>query len=200
MATFLLVRHATGDHVGRVLAGRAPGRPLGDEGHAQAEGLAARLAHRDVAAVYASPLERARQTAAALARRLGLDVCELSAVTELDVGEWTGRSYDELAGDRTWDHFNRYRSGTRPPGGELLLEVQARAVGALLGLRERHADQTVAVVTHADVIRAVLGHFAGVPIDLLLRFEIDPASVTEIELHEWGVRIVRVNAGPEPAG
>jgi len=200
VATFLLVRHATGDHVGRVLAGRAPGRPLGDEGHAQAEGLAARLAHRDVAAVYASPLERARQTAAALARRLGLDVCELSAVTELDVGEWTGRGYDELAGDRAWDHFNRYRSGTRPPGGELLLEVQARAVGALLDLHARHTGETVVVVTHADVIRAVLGHFAGVPIDLLLRFEIDPASVTEIELHEWGARIVRVNAGPEPAG
>ena len=199
MTTFLLVRHATNARVGRSFAGRAPGTHLSAEGLTQAGRLAEALASRDIAAVYASPLERAGETAAPIARRLGLAVCALPGLTEIDVGDWTGRAFDELAADERWRPFNDFRGGTRPPGGELLLEAQARAVGALLELRERHGERTVVVVTHADVIRAVLGHFAGVPMDLLQRFEVDPASVTELELHDWGPRIVRVNATPGAA-
>ena len=149
-----------------------------------------------IAAVYASPLERAMETAAPLARRRGLAVRPLDAVIEFDVGAWTGRTLAELHGDERWRRFNEFRSGTPAPGGELLLEAQLRAVRALLDLRERHGEATIVVVSHADVIRALLGHFAAVPIDLLLRFEIDPASVTELALHDWGPRIVRVNATP----
>ena len=193
MTTFLLVRHATGDHVGRTLAGRAPGTLLSEAGRAEAERLAGRLAARPVHAVYASPMERARETADPIGRRLGLEVHDAPAFAELDFGQWTGRAIESFGDDPAWRHFNTYRSGTRIPGGELLLEAQARAVAELLRLRERHAGETVVVVSHADVIRAVLGHLAGVPMDLLLRFEIDPASVTEIVLEAWGVRIVGVN-------
>ena len=195
MTTFLLVRHATGDHVGHTLAGRAPGTRLSEAGREEAGRLAERLATRPVHAVYASPLERARETAGPIARRLGLTPREAPGLTELDFGQWTGGAIEGFGDDPAWHHFNAYRSGTRIPGGELLLEAQARAVAELLRLRERHAGETVVVVSHADVIRAVLGHFAGVPMDLLLRFEIDPASVTEIVLEEWGVRIVGVNGG-----
>ncbi|HEU4629201.1 MAG TPA: histidine phosphatase family protein [Gemmatimonadaceae bacterium] len=193
MTTVLLVRHATGDHVGRVLAGRVPGTRLSEEGRRQAERLAERLAARPVRAVYASPLERARETAEPIAARFGLTLYEAPGLMELDFGRWTGRPIDGFGDDADWRHFNTYRSGTRIPGGELLLEAQSRAVAELLRLCERHPHETIVAVSHADVIRALLGHFAGVPIDLLLRFEIDPASVTELELHDWGARIVCVN-------
>jgi probable phosphoglycerate mutase len=193
VTTFLLVRHATGDHVGRVLAGRAPGVRLSEAGRREAERLAGRLAGRAVHAVYTSPLERARETAEPIARRLGLEPCVAPGVTELDFALWSGRAIDGFADDATWRHFNAYRSGTRIPGGESMLEAQARAVDELLRLRARHDGETVVVVSHADVIRALLGHFAAVPMDLLLRFEISPASVTELELEEWGARIVCVN-------
>lgn len=193
MTTILLVRHASGDHVGRVLAGRTADAPLNDRGREEAERLAARLEGRGIGAVYASPLARARDTAAPLARQLGLDVREAPAATELDYGAWTGRAWQELDGDATWRAWNAFRGGTRIPGGETMLEVQARAVGLLLDLRDRHAGEIVAVVTHGDVIRAAAGFFLGMPVDLLLRLDVDPASVTEIALHDDGVRVVSVN-------
>jgi probable phosphomutase (TIGR03848 family) len=190
----LLVRHGAGAHVGRRLAGRAPGTTLNDEGRAQAERLAEVLAPLAPAAVYASPLERAHETAAPLARRLGADVRTVEGLTELDFGEWTGADFHAMADDPAWRHFNSYRSGTRIPGGELMLEVQARAVAELLRLRDRHEDETIVAVSHGDTIRAILGHFAGIPIDLLHRVEISPASITELELAEWGCRVLCVNS------
>lgn len=193
MTTFLLIRHASGDHVGRRLAGRAEGAELNARGQDEARRLAERLAGRGIDAIYASPLARARATAAPLAAALGLDVHDAPAFTELDYGQWTGLSLEEVAGDDRWRGYNNFRSGTRIPGGELMTEVQARAVAELLRLGERHPDETVAIVSHGDVIRGIVCHLAGTPIDLMLRFEIDPASVTELELASWGARLVSVN-------
>lgn len=198
MTTFLLVRHATGDHVGRRLAGRAPGTPLNDAGRAEASRLAEWLAPVTLAAVYSSPLERARDTAAVLAAPRGLNVTVDPAFTELDFGDWTGRSIDSLAGDPHWDRFNQFRSTTRPPRGELMVEAQARAVSGLAALAARHDGETVAVVSHADVLRSAIAHFAGAPLDLFLRFVIEPASVTTVALHPWGAELLGLNASPEP--
>ena len=195
MTTFLLVRHASGDHVGRVLAGRTADAPLNARGHEEAARLAERLAARRIDAVHASPLARARDTARPLAERLGLEVREDTAFTELDYGEWTGRRWTELddAADPTWRAWNAFRSGTRIPGGETLLEVQSRTIAGLLALRDRHADGTVAIVSHGDVIRAAVAHCLGTPIDLLLRIDVDPASVSEVVVTATEARVVCVN-------
>jgi probable phosphoglycerate mutase len=190
---FLLLRHATTDAVGRVLAGRAPGGPLNAEGRAQAAALAGRVAAWRVRAVYASPIARARETADLVAARCGLDVRPLDGVTEFDFGEWTGRAWDGLGPDARWTHFNGFRAGTRAPGGELALEAQARAVTALLALCDAHPDETVAVVTHADVLKAVLGHFLGVSIDLQRRLVVAPASISVLRLDPWDATVECVN-------
>jgi probable phosphoglycerate mutase len=138
-------------------------------------------------------MARAQETAAALARAHGVEVGVEPGLAELDFGAWTGRRIDALGDEADWPHFNSYRSGTRVPGGELALEAQARAVGAVLRLAAAHPDARVAAVSHADVIKAVLGHLLGIPLDLQHRLEIAPASVSEVELRPWGARVLAVN-------
>ena len=200
MTTVLLVRHATCDPVGKSLAGRRAGVSLNAEGRAQAERLARWLAPVPVAAVFTSPLERAHETAAYLAAARGVAVVPNEGLTELDFGEWTGRRLDALAGDPRWPPFNAFRSGTRPPGGEMMLEAQARAVAAVLAIAARYPDATVAVVSHADVIKSIVCHFAGIPLDHFLRLEIAPASVTALAVHEWGAQLLALNASAAPPG
>lgn len=177
-------------HVGgSVLAGRAPGTHLNEEGRAQALQLADALAPVAPEAIYASPLERARETAEPLARRLELEIRVCEGLTELDYGEWTGVDYTTLHDDPRWRWHNEFRSGNRAPGGESHTEVQARAVAELLRLRDVHPSSTVVVFSHAAPIRAALGYFLGMPLDMLHRLEISTASVSEIELEEWGARV-----------
>jgi len=200
VTTFLLVRHASCDPTGKSLAGRRPGVSLNDEGRAQAGALAAWLAPVPLAAVYSSPLERARETAAYLAEPRGLAVRTSNAFVELDFGDWTGRTIDELTPSAHWQRFNAFRSVTRPPGGELMAEAQLRAVTELRALATPHGEATVAVVSHADVLRGVVGFFAGAPLDLFLRLVIDPASVSTVVLHDWGAELRGLNASPRPRG
>ncbi len=194
----LLVRHALCDPVGRSLSGRRPAVSLNAAGRAQASALAASLAGTPLAAVYSSPLARALETAAVLAAPHALAPVVEPGLLELDFGRWTGREIAGLGSEGEWGWFNSYRSGTRVPGGELALEAQARAVGAVLRLAEAHRDADgtsprVAVVSHADVLKAIVGHLLGIPLDLQQRLEIAPASVTEVELQPWGPRVLRVN-------
>jgi probable phosphoglycerate mutase len=185
--------------VGHRLAGRAPGVSLNAAGRAQARALAAHLAGARLDLVASSPLARALETASAIARPHGLVPAVEPGLLELGFGDWTGRAIDGLRGEERWTHFNAYRSGTRAPGGELALEAQARAVAAVLRLAAERPDARVAVVSHADVLKAVLGHLLGVPLDLQHRLEIAPASVSEAELHPWGARVLAVNAAAPPA-
>ncbi len=193
-----LVRHAMCDPVGRSLSGRTPRVSLNAEGRAQAAALSARLAHSGLTAVHSSPLARALETAAAVARPHALTPTVEPGLAELAFGAWTGRTIDGLRDEPTWTHFNIYRSGTRAPGGELALEAQARAVAAVLRLADQDPDARVAVVSHADVLKAVLGHLLGVPLDLQHRLELAPASVSEVELHPWGARVLTVNERTVP--
>lgn len=193
---FLLVRHATCHPVGVSIAGRAPGVSLDVDGRAEAARLADALRAAPIEAIYTSPLERARETADAIARVHHLPVQQCDAFTEIDFGEWTGCTFDALAADERWRRFNTFRSATRIPGGELITEVQLRAVRGLEQLRRAHADGTVVVVSHADVIRAVLAYYLGMPLDLMLRLEIAPASTSVLHLDDWGATIARVNELP----
>lgn len=200
MGLVLLIRHASHDLLGKRLAGRQLEVHLNRAGEAEAERLAERLQPLQLAAVYTSPRERALETAVPLARRHGLHVEISAALDEFDLGEWSGRTFAELQALQEWQRFNRWRSGTRPPGGELMLEVQARIVQELERLQRRHPGAMLALVSHADVIRAALTYYLGMPLDLFGRLQVDPASVSVLALHEWGPEILRLNDTGEAPG
>lgn len=191
--TLLLVRHGAHDRLDRVLCGRMAGVSLSETGRAQADALAARLGDRPIAALYASPVDRARETAAPLAARLGLDAVEAEGLAEIDVGDWAGRSFADLGDDPVWSAWNSVRSVTRPPGGETMLEVQARAVGWVEAVRPGHPGQTIAAVSHSDVIKAVLAYYLGLPLDHLGRLEVGPASTSTLVVGDWGARLHALN-------
>lgn len=197
MTTFILIRHGMTDAVGHTIAGRTPGVNLNAAGVAQAERLAAHLAAMPITHIYSSPLERARQTAEPLARATNCEVRISEPFNELDFGAWTNRALAELDPLPEWKAFNARRSTAVPPGGELMLEVQARTVAELERLRALHEDRCVAVVSHADVIRALLAHLLGAPLDLLLRLHLDPATFSVVEAYDEGDYAVRcINCQP----
>jgi probable phosphoglycerate mutase len=198
VTTLFLVRHAAHDLVAKALCGRMPGVRLGEEGRAQAERLAARLSRETVAAVQASPLERARETAEPIARHFGLGVEVADAVNEIDVGAWTGTPFDELRDDPRWTLWNSARSLTRAPGGETMIEVQARTVAHMEALRARFADRGVVIVSHADVIKAALAYCLGLSLDGLQRFDIAPASLSTVVIGDWGAKVLSLNEVAAP--
>jgi probable phosphoglycerate mutase len=189
----LLIRHAVTDHVGHVLGGWTPGIHLNDLGVRQAASLAQKLATLELAAIYASPLERAQETAARIAARHRVGVQTAPELGEVRFGRWTARSFAELDADEAWERWNHMRSAARAPGGESALEVQARIVALLERVRIAHPDACVAVVSHADVIKLALVHALGSPIDLMRRIEISPASVSTLMLDRLEVRVLGVN-------
>jgi probable phosphoglycerate mutase len=188
-----LVRHAAHELVDRVLCGRMPGVRLGEQGWDQARRVADRLTREQIAAIHTSPLERARETAESIAERLRLspEVCE--AINEIDLGEWSGRSFDELRADRRWASWNAARSVTRPPQGESMLEVQARVVRHLESVLERYPEQNVVLVSHADVIKAALLYSLGMPLEGYRSLEISPASVSVLAMGDWGIKVLSIN-------
>lgn len=111
----------------------------------------------------------------------------------MDFGEWTGKTFDELEGDPAWDEWNSARASARPPGGESMAEAVGRAVAGLEERAVAHADATFAAVSHCDIIRGVVAHYLGLSLDNLLRFDVDPASVTRLAVGPWGGRVMSVN-------
>src|SRR5215207_3410637 len=180
MRLLLLLRHAVTEHTGARLSGWMPGLHLSEEGRRQAEGLAGRLGPVAVDALYASPLERCQETAAVVAGAKGLKIETLEDVGEVRYGEWTGRTLKELGKEPLWKVVQATPSAARFPEGESLFEMQARAVLAVERLREAHPKQTVAVCSHADVIKALVCHYLGMHLDLFQRVVVSPASVTAI--------------------
>jgi broad specificity phosphatase PhoE len=196
MTTFLLIRHAHCDPLGQAIAGRAEGVHLNARGRREALALGQRLSPLELAAVYSSPLERAVETATPISESQGLPIEPAPGMIEVDFGEWTGRSLAELDGLPQWKAFNSFRSGTRIPGGECAAEVLARALAELQRIGREHPDaqELVAIVSHADVLRAVIAHFLGIPTDLYHRIELSPASVSVLALEPWGSRLLLLNS------
>ena len=189
-----LVRHCAHGDVGRVLTGRRPGVPLSDEGRAHAARVAEDIAARDsVAAIYASPRERTQETATIIADRLGLRVGTAAALDEVDFGDWTGRSFAELDGDAGWQHWNAARSLARAPNGEAMGEAVARAVAYLEAIAASAPVGPVMCVTHCDIIRGVIAHYLGLDLDRLLRFDVDPGSVSTLVVGDWGGKVTMMN-------
>ncbi len=193
MTILLLVRHGSTDALGKRISGRAPGVPLNAAGKVEVDRLAARLGRTEIAAVYSSPIERCVETAHALATPHGLGVTLRENLTEIDFGAWTGKELGELQVDPAFRDFNVARSRTRPPGGEHASEVQARMVEELERVRRDHPDAFVAVVSHGDPLKAAIGYYLGVPIDLLNRLEISPGSLSALRLMTDSVALLTFN-------
>ena len=194
MTSFYFVRHAETDFIGWKISGRAPGVHINDAGRKQAEQLARRLAPRRINAVYSSPQPRARETAQPLADSVAKDIVIAGELDELDFGSWTGKTYDELSGSPQWRRFNSARGTTRIPDGELLLDVQARIVAFTERLYERDGGESIVMVSHGDVIRAALAFFLGIPLELMLRFEVSPASMSMVTMDGGNPRVLCVNS------
>jgi probable phosphoglycerate mutase len=193
MTVLLLIRHAHTDTAGKRLTGWERGVHLNDRGRREAAALAERLEGIPVRAIYSSPLERCRETAAPLSRALGIAVGARRALLEVDYGDWTGRTIAGLRRTRLWRVVLHAPSRIRFPGGESILEVQARAVSEIERIALAHPKHVVAVVTHADVVRLLLAHYAGIDLDHFQRLVVDPASVSVLALEEGPARLLKVN-------
>ena len=191
--TLVLVRHAVTPQTGPMLSGRTPGIELSELGHEQAASAGRRLADLPIAAVYASPIDRTRQTAEHIAAHHELPVRTLDGVIEADYGEWTGGQLADLAKTDLWKVVQRTPSRARFPDGESIAEMQTRTVGALEAVVAEHPGEMIVVVSHADPIKSVIAHFTGVHLDLFQRIAVSPASVTVFVLGPHGVTLVKCN-------
>ncbi len=182
--TVLLVRHGQTPTTGSVLPGRAPGLHLSDRGRAQAERVATRLTELASApvAIYSSPLERARETAAPIARALGLRTRSDRGLLECDFGAWTGQSLSRLRRTREWRAVQHAPSTFTFPDGESFAAMQRRIWLTIERLVETHRGDSIVLVSHADPIKAAVTFAQGVPLDLFQRTMVSTCSVSAIAL------------------
>jgi probable phosphoglycerate mutase len=202
----LFVRHGTTPTTGQVLPGRASGLHLADKGRAEAGAVAERLSalvdgpdpsekHAlKIAAVYASPLERARETAAPIAKRLGHKVAIMRGLIEMDFGEWTGAELKALRKLPEWTAVQRYPSGFQFPGGEGFSAMRARMADTVAALCRRHPGEAVVAVSHADPIKVAVSDALGSHLDLFQRIVVSPCSVTAISYSPSGPVVLAVNS------
>jgi probable phosphomutase (TIGR03848 family) len=191
----LLVRHGRTATTGKVLPGRAPGLHLDPRGRAQARAVAERVGRiPHVAAVYASPLDRTRETAAPIALTRRLEARIEPGLVDCDFGRWTGRALKELRKLPEWTAVQRYPSGFRFPGGESFTEMQARITSALARLVAEHPGKTIVAVSHGDPIKAAVAHALGAHLDLFQRIAIAPGSVSAVAYGAAGPAVLTVNS------
>lgn len=197
--TVLLVRHGQTPTTGKVLPGRAKGLSLADEGRRQADIAAERIGElKRVDAIYSSPLERAKETAAPIAKNRGLRTKIDRGLFECDFGDWTGKELKDLMKLPEWQTVQRAPSTFRFPDGESFTEMQTRMVSTLDRLRAEHVGGTIVCVSHADTIKAAVAHALGTHIDLFQRIVISPASVTAIVWGPGGPTVLAVNSTGRP--
>lgn len=191
----LLVRHGQTATTGSVLPGRAPGLHLAEKGTQQAQTAARRLASiGKVAAVYTSPLERTRETAAPIAAALGLRTRARRGLLECDFGRWTGRKLGDLMKLPEWKSVQSAPSTFRFPDGESFAEMQARIVSEIDRLVVEHRGHTIVAVSHADPIKAAVAHYQGTHLDLFQRVVISPCSITPLLLGAGSPVVLAVNS------
>lgn len=194
MTIVLLIRHASNDMLkeGR-LAGWTPGIHINADGQREVDALARRTAHIPINAIYSSPLERALDTAGAVASCQRLEIQVRHEIGELRAGDWTGKKISEVNETETWKQLQNKPIGVHLPGGESIDEVQDRMVAAIDALVAAHPRQVIAIVSHADPIKSALAHYLGMDLNNFQRIAIDPASVSAVMFGEHGPIVLRMN-------
>ena len=197
MATVLFIRHGrTTSNSAGTLAGWTPGILLDDVGQDQVAALGTRIADIRLAAVVTSPLERCQQTTAAIVGERDVPVHLDEAVAEVRYGDWTGESLKVLAKRPLWKVVQQHPSNARFPGddGESLAAMQCRAVAAIRRWNvELGPDAVYAVVSHGDVVKAVLADALGLHLDLFQRIVVDPASLSVVRYGDTRPFVERMN-------
>jgi len=197
MTQLFLIRHGHTDWADKKLAGWLPGVSLNDLGRQQAAALVGRLAPVKLDAIYSSPLQRTLETAAPLARARDLRVIRLPDLGEVRYGDWQGQPLSRLVKKKEWAVVQHAPSLARFPNGESLREMQSRAVAGIERIAAAHVRGAIAVFSHGDVIKAIVAHFVGMPLDAFQRLSIAPASLTVLGLGRFGARLLRLNdTGP----
>src|SRR5688572_7059938 len=176
-----------------VLLGHTVDSPLDARGMQQAAAMARSLSSNRELVIVASPRRRSQQTAAAIAATTDAEIVTSHDIDEVDFGEWSGRTFMQLADDPDWRRWNEQRSSARTPAGESIADIQARVLRHLRQLRDDHPGRLIAIVTHAEVIRSVVLHWLEASIDGYYRLVISPASWTRVSIGDWGVRIESIN-------
>jgi broad specificity phosphatase PhoE len=197
MLALLLIRHGETDwnREGRVM-GWSP-VPLNATGRGQIEQLADRLKVLQVQALYTSPLQRTLESAAILATALNRSPIYDDRWTEAKITGWEGKLWAELEGHPIREHYYAAPTETRLPDGEMFAEVRDRVAAAAAELEQRHPEGIIAIISHADPIRAVIGHYLGLELSASHNFKIDNGTATIVEI-EHGVGTLRLlNAPPE---
>lgn len=201
LSTILLVRHGNTPTTGKVLPGRAKGLSLSDTGLDQAKTAAERIAAlARVDAIYCSPLERARETAAPIAAARGLKAKVDRGLLECDFGDWTGAQLSKLSKLAEWSTVQRAPSMFRFPNGESFTEMQVRMVSTLDRLRSAHPGGTIVCVSHADPIKAAVAHAVGTHLDLFQRIVISTCSISALAWSPHGPAVLAVNTTAGPIG
>jgi probable phosphoglycerate mutase len=190
---FHLLRHGEHTLQGKIVAGRSPGIGLSDRGRAEAGAAAALLATSTIAAIYASPLQRAQETAAIVAERLNLDIATCDDLNEVDFGDWTGSTFAAIRETTHYPAWANRRSLAIIPGGETMRNVQRRIVETMLDLHTTHPEAALVLVSHGDTIRSALAFALGMPLDYLTRIEIATGSISTIRIDTTGIRVTGLN-------
>ncbi len=195
LTTVLLVRHGVTSTTGKVLPGRAPGLHLSDKGHEQAASVAERIGGlpKQPVAIYASPLERTRETAAPIGRALHQKVLIEKGLLECDFGDWTGKTLATLSKKPEWKTVQNAPSTFRFPNGESFIEMQSRMWTTIQRLVVKHAGETIVLVSHADPIKAAVTQAQGVALDLFQRTVISPCSVSILAFGHGSPIVLGVN-------
>ncbi len=194
VTTICYVRHGSTPTTGKILPGRARGLHLSEAGKAEAADTASRFGGVPVAAIYTSPLERARETAAPITKQTGKPAVVDRGLVECDFGQWTGAELSKLAKLSEWRAVQRYPSGFRFPGGESFVELQWRLVEAADRLRAKHPGEVIVAVSHADCIKAALASALGVPLDLFQRIVVGTCSTSVVAYGAAGPMVLAVNS------
>ncbi len=196
MLEILLIRHGATDwNHSRKVMGHLP-IPLNRQGRHQADRLQKALRGIELQAVYASPVRRAWETAQRIVKGRRLSLREAWEVAEIDYGRWVGKYFDELTGERNYLLYHDTPSRARAPGGESVRQVYRRSTRLIEAIRRRHKRGRVAVVSHADVIKAILVKYLELPLDDLLKIRIDNGSVTSLFFNGRRTWILGVNCHP----
>ena len=194
MTHLLLIRHGENDYTRKgKLAGWTPDVHLNDVGRAQAQVLAEKLAPLSIKAIYSSPLERAIETALPLAKAKGLTIHKRADVGEVRYGEWTGKSLKALARTKLWQVVQKQTSEMQFPDGETLRDVQLRAVNEIEKIVAAHPKDMVAIFSHGDIIKLVLAHYLGMPLDMFQRLTVNTASVSMLQRQGSMPLVMKVN-------
>jgi len=197
MTIVFLIRHGHTDWADKKLAGWLPDVHLNETGVQQAAALVERLAPVKLNSIFSSPLERTLETAAPLAKARSLKVTRVPDLGEVKYGDWQGKPLSQLSKKKEWTTVQHTPSLMRFPNGESLLEMQTRAVAAVQAIVSENPKSTVALFSHGDVIKAVVAHYIGMPLDAFQRLVIAPASVTVLAVGPSFARLMRLNdTGP----